>query len=94
LVIEADAVVTRTEGLMSVPVDDDVVFLNPGTDSYIALDPVGRRIWEMLESPRRFEDLVAALAVEFDADVSVVRADVAAFLSELKRERMVDAVAS
>ena len=50
--IEADAIVTRTEGLMSTPVDDEIVFLNPGTDSYVALDWIGRRIWEMLESPQ------------------------------------------
>jgi hypothetical protein len=91
-VIEAGAVVTRTEGLMSAPVDDDVVFLNPSTDSYIALDRIGHRIWDLLESPRRFEDLVAALAAEFDADVSVVVADVTAFLDELEREGMVSAV--
>jgi hypothetical protein len=91
-VIEAGVVVTRTEGLMSAPVDDDVVFLNPSTDSYIALDRIGRRIWDLLESPRRFEDLVAALAAEFDADVSVVGVDVTAFLDELEREGMVSAV--
>jgi hypothetical protein len=90
--IEADAIVTRTEGLMSTPVDDEIVFLNPGTDSYVALDWIGRRIWEMLESPQRVGDLAAALAAEFDADVSVVGADVAAFLDELKREGMVHAV--
>jgi hypothetical protein len=93
-VISPDAVVTRTEGLMSAPVDDDVVFLNPSTDSYIALDRIGRRIWELLESPRRFEDLVAALAAEFDTEVSVVSADVTAFLGELEREKMVHAVSA
>ena len=92
LAIGAGALVTRTEGLMSAPVDDDVVFLNPSTDSYIALDRIGRRIWELLESPQRFEDLVAALAAEFDAEVSIVGADVAGFLDELKRERMVSVV--
>jgi len=91
-VIEADTIVTRTEGLMSTPVDDEIVFLNPGTDSYVALDRIGRRIWELLESPQRVADLAAALAAEFDADVGVVGADVAAFLDELKRDGMVRAV--
>ena len=90
--IEADTIVTRTEGLMSTPVDDEIVFLNPGTDSYVALDRIGRRIWELLESPQRVADLAAALAAEFDADVGVVGADVAAFLDELKRDGMVRAV--
>ena len=92
--IEADAIVTRTEGLMSTPVDDEIVFLNPGTDSYVALDRIGRRIWELLASPQRVADLADALAAEFDADVSIVGPDVAAFLDELKREGMVHAVNS
>lgn len=90
--IEADSIVARTDGLMSTSVDDDLVFLNPDTDSYVALDRVGRRIWELLELPHRLDDLVAALTREFEADPSVVSADVAAFLDELEREGMVRAV--
>jgi hypothetical protein len=87
-----DAVVGRAEGLMSAPVDGDIVFLNPGTDSYVALDAIGRRIWELLDPPLRVGELMAALTTEFNADASVVAADVAAFLAELQREGMLRVV--
>ncbi|MGO9751513.1 MAG: PqqD family protein [Solirubrobacteraceae bacterium] len=77
---------------MSAVVDDEIVFLNPGTNSYVAIDRVGRQIWELLESPRRLDDLVAALAAEYDTEPTVIGADVAAVLDELEREGTVHAV--
>jgi hypothetical protein len=89
--IETGAVVTRIEGLMSAAVDDELVVLSLRSDSYLAIDRIGRRIWELLESPRRFDDLVVVLAAEFRADPAVVAADVSAFLDELEAEGMVNA---
>jgi hypothetical protein len=89
--IQTGAFVTRTEGLMAATVDDELVVLSLRSDSYIAIDPIGRRIWELLESPRRFDELVGLLAEEFGADPVVVAADVSAFLDELEAEGMVNA---
>jgi Coenzyme PQQ synthesis protein D (PqqD) len=91
-VIDTTATVVRTEGLLSTTVDDELVVLNLGAGCYVAIDRIGRRIWELLESPWLVDDLIAALATEFDADPSIVAADLAAFLQELEREGMVNAV--
>jgi hypothetical protein len=91
-VIDTTATVARTEGLLSTTVDDELVVLNIRADCYVAIDRIGRRIWELLESPWLVDDLIAVLAAEFDADLSIVAADLAAFLYELEREGMVTAV--
>jgi len=88
--IEAGTIVTRIEGLMSAAVDDDLVVLSLRSDSYLAIDRIGRRIWELLESPWQFDDLVVLLAEEFRADPAVVAADVSTFLDELEAEGMVN----
>lgn len=90
--IDTTGTVVRTEGLLSTTVDDELVVLNLHAGCYVAIDRIGRRIWELLESPWLVEDLIAALAAEFDADPSIVAADLAAFLQELEREGMVNAV--
>ena len=87
--IDADAIVSRNDEMMSAPVDRELVFLNPSTDSYVALDAVGRRIWDLLERPRRVEELVDVLCAEFDGPRATITADVAAFLAELDREGIV-----
>ena len=90
--IDTNATVVRTEGLLATTVDDELVVLNIRASCYVAIDRIGRRIWELLESPRLVDDLIAVLAAEFGADPSVVAADLAAFLHELEREGMVNAV--
>jgi hypothetical protein len=91
-VIGTTATVVQTEGLLSTTVDDELVVLNIRAGCYVALDGIGRRIWELVASPWLVGDLIAVLATEFDADPSVVAADLAAFLHELARDGMVDAV--
>lgn len=87
--MELSSRLARNEQLPSANVDRDVVFLNPSMDSYIALDEIGRRIWELLEAPRRVDELVADLHDQFHAPDGVIEADVLTFLTELQREGMV-----
>jgi hypothetical protein len=84
-----DALVTRNDEMMSAPVDREIVFLNQSTDSYVALDEVGRQIWDLLERPRRVGELIDALCSEFDGPREKITADVAAFLGELDDEGIV-----
>lgn len=87
--MDNDAVVTRNDEMMSAPVDREIVFLNQSTDSYVALDEVGRRIWDLLERPRRLGDLIEQLCHEFDGPRDEIRSDVVGFLTELGREGIV-----
>jgi hypothetical protein len=89
--IQTGAVVARTEGVMSAAFDDELVVLSLRSESYLAIDRIGRRILELLESPRRFDDLIGVLAEEFRADPDVVAADVSGFLEELEAEGIVNA---
>lgn len=79
----------RTAGLMSTPVDTELVVLNLATNNYIALDEIGRRIWELLESPWCVGDLCRQLSREFEATPEQIAGDVLPFLEELAGEDMV-----
>jgi hypothetical protein len=83
------ATVARNDTLMSAPIDREIVFLNPSTDSYVALDDIGRRIWDLLEQPRRLEELVDLLAEEFEGQRETIRSDLVPFLAELEGEGIV-----
>ena len=84
--------VMRLEGLVSGPAGEDIVILNLQGNNYIALDAVGRRIWELLVTPRRVEELCAQLEGEYSAPPGKVAADVLHFLEELNREGMLRVV--
>ena len=82
--------VARRAGLMTAQVDQDLVVLSLASNSYLALDPIGRRIWELIETPHRVDDLSGQLSREFAGPLEQIQADVIKFLSELERERLLD----
>jgi len=51
------------------------------------LNLVGGRIWSLCDGHRTEEEIVAALAAEFDAEPEELRADVAEFVADLRGRR-------
>lgn len=84
--------VIRNEGLMAAPVDEDLVILSLISNNYIALDPIGRRIWELLESTWQVDELCLQLGQEFAGAPDQIAADVLPFLTELQGEGIVHVV--
>ena len=87
--IDCATSVVRTEGAMSAPVDNEIVILNMKGNNYISLDQIGRRIWELIETPVAVEDLCSRLEQEFAGTREQIVADVIPFLEELEREGLV-----
>lgn len=84
--------IVRNDDLPSAPVDREIVFLNAGLERYVALDDVGRRIWDKLAVPITIGTLVDELEREFTAPRGAIARDVLAFISELESEGMVRVV--
>lgn len=78
--------VFRAEGLMTAPVDKDIVILNMASNNYVSLDMIGRRIWEQLEKPIIVGELCRQLQQEFAGEEEQIVADVLSFLTELDKE--------
>jgi hypothetical protein len=87
--IEVNTTVVRTEGMMTAPVDNEIVILNMKGNNYISLDSIGRRIWEIIEFPVTVEDLCCRLGQEFEGTREQILSDVQPFLEELEREGLV-----
>ena len=81
--------VVRVEGLLNEPAGEDLVILNMSKNNYVALDAIGRRIWELLEKLQRVEDLCQELSQEYAATPEQIAADVLPFLEELVEEGLV-----
>jgi hypothetical protein len=76
-------------GLRSAAVDTDLVIMNQPNDSYVGLDDIGRRIWTILETPSRIDELCSRLAREFAGDPEQISRDVLEFLNELYAENLI-----
>jgi PqqD family protein of HPr-rel-A system len=79
----------RSEQTLAAVVDDDTVMFSPEQGVYFGLDPVGGRVWELLERPHTLDELCAILRDEYDVDAETCRTDVAALIAELREAGLV-----
>lgn len=70
----------------------ETVLMSFDTGRYYGLEGTALSVWQLLETPRTLEDLVAALAESHDVPVERCRQDVAPFLEALTREGLVEAM--
>ena len=77
-------VAVRNEAIIFTDLDDTVVMMDPDEGRYYELDPVGTRVWTLLESARTVAELCEALVAVYDVDPETCRGDVTAFLQETR----------
>jgi hypothetical protein len=63
--------------------DAEALVLDVRSGMLYPLNSVAARIWHLCDGARDEEEIVRAIAAEFDAEEPVIRADVARFLDEL-----------
>jgi len=68
----------------------EAVILNLKTGVYFGLDPVGARIWKLLEEPKTLPELVTALLAEYEVDAARLEADVLALLDQLDESQLIE----
>ncbi len=81
--------ITRSSGLLTAPVRDEIVMMDIDSGLYYGLDDIGSEIWRRLEAPHKFGDLVNSLVADYDADRAVIAEDVRKLLSVLAEHEVV-----
>jgi hypothetical protein len=90
MLLTPESIVKKNPTLLSTRVDNDVFILNPLRESYVGLDEIGRRLWDLMEAPTRVDRLCAQVAQEYQGDLLQIPADVMAFLNELNGEGLLE----
>lgn len=85
---DEDRIVASTD-LLTTRVDGEVMAMSVERGACYGLDPIGTRVWELVETPVAVGDLIARLTREYDVDAAVCRADVCALLSSMEFEGMI-----
>lgn len=74
---------SRAEQLISSKVDEDMFLLSLEKGAYFRMDPVGARIWELLENPCERGEIIASLLQEYEVDEKTCAEETDAFLERL-----------
>lgn len=72
----------RTAGHLSSPVGDETVVLSDD-GVYFGLEGIGGAIWDWLQEPITFGDLVDRVTAEYDVDDATARRDAQTFVDGL-----------
>ena len=84
------AMVVAIPDQVSCQVADDVAILSLRDGCYYGLNPVGARIWNLIQQPIEVEEIVSTILEEYDVAPEKCQADVTRMLNELAARGLLD----
>ena len=87
--ISRSARVSVSPSQVTSELDEEAVVLDMKKKIYYGLEPVGARIWQMIQEPKTVDEIVKDLVSEFEVEEDVCFEDCVAFLNELKEKELV-----
>ena len=87
--IDDRTVFVVAEEVLSNKLADEEAILNLKSGVYYGLDPVGARVWELVQTPISLAKLLETLLAEYDVEPGRLRRDITALLEKLLSEGLV-----
>ena len=82
--------IKRNPELVASAIDGETVMMSLENGEYFGLDPVGSRIWELIENPTRVDNLISLLVDEFDVTKEQCELDTLDFLNQLFDKNLIE----
>ena len=92
--ITADTQIVASKNQVSCELAGEVAILNLKNSNYYGLDPVGARVWRLIQNRSMIGAVRDVIVAEYDVDVAQADRDVIELISELAAEGLVDIVGS
>jgi hypothetical protein len=78
----------RKPGMLFNEIDGEVVMLSIENSEYYGMDKVGSRIWQLLEKPMLFNELVSKLLDEYEVTEEQCRLDTLGFVKKMTDKKL------
>lgn len=85
-----DAAIRIRKDVVFRDLEGELVLLNLATGVYFGLDPIGTRIWALIDDGRTAHEIVSTITAEYEVDAEACRADLEKFLATLRDNDLVD----
>jgi len=89
LSITSQSVIRRHPAAFHSPVHDELVVTQGERDTYFRLCGTGKKIWDLLETPKAVEELCNELLGEYIVERCAAEIEVLAFLADLERQELI-----
>ncbi len=87
--ITMESTVTVIQEQMSCGLDDEAVILSIEKGMYYTLNPLGSRIWTLIQKPVKVGSIRDTLLKEYEIDKETCEADLLSLLNDLKKEGLI-----
>jgi hypothetical protein len=84
------SVVVVAKDQVSCDLAGEAAILNVKNGVYYGLDPVGARIWSLIQEPRAVAEIQNAITSEYEVDPERARRDLVALLEKLFAEGLIE----
>ena len=88
--LRTSSVVVMAREQVSCPLGEESAILNLKNSVYYGLDPVGARIWTLLQEPRSIGELRDVLIAEYEVEPGQCERDLLALLEKMRSEGLVE----
>lgn len=89
MMIEEGIKYSRNQEVLSAPIDDEIGFMDISRGSYYTMDPIGKRIWELLVNPQTIGELVDELTREYRVEKDICYKDVRIFMEKMLKNHLI-----
>jgi hypothetical protein len=86
--IGPETLLQRKPGMLFNEIDGEVVMLSIENSEYYGMDKVGSRIWQLLEKPMLFKELVTKLMDEYEVTEEQCRMDTLGFVKKMTDKKL------
>lgn len=87
--LSLESIVSAAAEQVSCPLGDEAAILNLKNTVYYGLDPVGSRIWALLQQKRSVSELRDALVEEYDVEAGRCERDLLDLLEKMRAEGLI-----
>jgi hypothetical protein len=88
-VISLKTIVVASRENVSCSLGDEAAILDMRSGQYYGLDPIGARIWKLLDQPKSVEELRAAILEEYEVEPAKCESDLLSLLETLRTQGLV-----
>lgn len=89
MAITLEATVCQVSNALTVDVADEAVILSVDQGTYVALNATGRKIWALVATPLRVDEVCGAMQNTHGGPRERISADVLAFLDQMSEANLV-----
>lgn len=84
------SVVVATSEQVSCPLGEESAILNLKNSVYYGMNPVGARVWNLVQQPKRVSQLRDTLVEEYEVDPARCERDLLDLLEQMRAEGLIE----